>query len=57
MVLTIIFWVLLVVLMLFGGVGIADPSPRPWVGKASGVVLLVLLAILGYFVFGNPVHR
>jgi peptidoglycan/LPS O-acetylase OafA/YrhL len=57
MVLEILFWLLLVLC----AIGEFVPeSASPLVGRlrrTTGFAALVLIGILGYFLFGNPIHR
>lgn len=51
------FWLILVLSVIFGGFGFAGPEPfrnRAWQG--AGLVILILVALLGYRVFGGPVQ-
>lgn len=54
MILTLIFWILLVLAAI--GAFAAD-SKYPWLGYGRWIVALILIAILGYFTFGNPIHK
>lgn len=52
MILNILFWILLILTAL--GVFVPDAPPRPYLGRARWIVCLILIAILGFVVFGNP---
>jgi|GEM_PF-4419028 hypothetical protein len=54
MILQILFWLLLLLLVI--GAFVPD-STSPLLGRGRWVVVLILIAILGYVVFGNPIHR
>jgi hypothetical protein len=49
-----IFWVLMLLWLIFGGWGYWNPNPRWWYGH--GLFLFVLFLLLGWRVFGAPVH-
>lgn len=51
MVSTVIFWILL--LLCFLG-ALCPDSVSPYLGRARWIVVLILIAILGYRVLGNP---
>jgi hypothetical protein len=50
-VLQVIFWILLLLCVL----GIFAPEGNPWVLRGRWGIVLILIAILGLAVFGNPV--
>jgi hypothetical protein len=50
-VLTVIFWILLLLALI--GAFVPDAT-SPYIGHARWVIVLILLAILGIAVFGNP---
>ena len=50
-----IYWVIILVWVLFWFAP-AFGFSSPYVGQASNVVLLVLFILLGWNVFGSPVH-
>lgn len=54
MVLQILFWILLILTSI--GAFVPD-SAAPWLGRGRWVIALILIAILGFCVFGNPVHK
>ena len=48
-----IFWMLMILWVVFGiGYPWAVPTPNPYVMRGSNLLLFVLLALLGYQVFG-----
>lgn len=53
--LIIIFWILLILCFL-GNIGVgfvaADNPNRGWITHGSGIVSIILFAILGYYTFG-----
>ena len=50
--LEILFWVLLILTV----IGAFVPE-SPWISRGRGIVILILIAILGYAVFGLNLHR
>jgi hypothetical protein len=51
------YWLILVLSVIFGGVGFFGPPA--WRGRGSvgfGLIVLILLALIGYRVFGSPVQ-
>lgn len=53
LVLTVIFWILL----LLAALGVFAPDTNPYFVRGRWVVVLLLIAILGYAALGNPAHR
>lgn len=54
MVLQILFWILLIL----AAIGALVPdSQSPYLGRGRWIIGLILIAILGFIVFGNPAHR
>lgn len=54
MVMQVIFWILL----LLAAIGAIVPdTASPYLGRGRWVVCLILIAILGFVEFGNPVHK
>jgi hypothetical protein len=49
-----IFWILMLLWFLFGIWGVWQPQPNWWYGHA--VFLFVLFFLLGWKVFGVPIH-
>lgn len=49
MVLIVLFWILLILAI----IGELAPLPAPW-GRVPRVIILLLIALLGWHVFGNP---
>lgn len=47
------YWIILVIAVILGGVGIWQPTKVP--GWGMSVALIVLLVILGIATFGGPV--
>lgn len=54
MVLQVLFWLLLLLCVI--GAFLQD-SLSPFLVRGRWVMVLILIAILGYVVFGNPIHR
>jgi peptidoglycan/LPS O-acetylase OafA/YrhL len=51
------FWLILVISVIFGGFGWFGPAERrAWGWAGFGLVALILIALLGYRVFGPPVQ-
>ncbi len=51
------FWLILVLSVVFGGLGYFGPEPyRRSIFGGFGVVVLILLSLLGLRVFGSPVQ-
>jgi len=54
--LSILFWVIYVVALLFSFWGYYEPGQPMWFRRASGsIILWVLVGILGYRVFGSVI--
>jgi hypothetical protein len=49
-----IFWVLMLLWLVFGLWGYWQPDPRVWYGH--GLFLFILFLLLGWKVFGQPIH-
>lgn len=50
------FWLILILSVVFGGMSVFGPEPyRAKVWGGFGLIVLILLALLGYRVFGPPV--
>ncbi len=51
------YWLILVLSIIFGGLGYYGPEPyRRGIVGGFGLVLVILLGLLGYHVFGSPVQ-
>ena len=52
-----LFWLIWILALLFGGVGVfrAEPAGR-WYGGGFSLVVWVLLGLLGWRVFGWPIQ-
>lgn len=50
------FWIICLVAIVFGVAWWRLPNEPRWPG-AFGFVLFVLVLLLGYAVFGTPIHR
>lgn len=50
-VLVVLFWILLILCVI--GTFVPD-TINPWLGRGRWVIALILIAILGLAVFGNP---
>lgn len=51
MILTILFWILLIL----AAIGALVPDgTSPWIGRGRWIICLILIAILGFEAFGNP---
>jgi hypothetical protein len=50
-----LFWVIMIVWLLLWGAAWAQPV-NPYFGRAHPIVLWILLALLGWKVFGPMVH-
>ncbi len=49
------FWIIYVLIFLLGGVwGYRDAQYRPFLGP--GLVIYILIGLLGWGVFGAPIH-
>ncbi len=46
------FWILMLVWLVFGCL----TSPRNWQGFGGNLLLFILLLLLGWRVFGQPIH-
>jgi len=51
MVLTVLFWILLILAAI---AALVPDAVNPYVGRGRWVIALILIAILGYHVFGSP---
>jgi hypothetical protein len=51
------FWVIFIVAVVFFGAIIGGLFYGPVYGNVSGLVALVLILLLGWQVFGPPLHR
>lgn len=54
MVLQVIFWILLLLAFI---AALVPDAVSPYVGRGRWIIALILLAILGYFAFGGPLHK
>lgn len=52
-----IFWLLMLLWLLFGLVGIWQPTPSPHYWYGHGAFLFLLFLLLGVKVFGWPIHE
>lgn len=50
-----LFWILMLIWVVFWGVGLTPQGALYW-GRGGWIILFVLVALLGYKVFGPPVH-
>ena len=51
-----VFWLLMLLWLVFWAWGSFTPQGAPYWGRGSWLLLFVLLALLGWRVFGEPVH-
>lgn len=49
------FWIIVLIVVVIGGIGVRQPGAA-WVPVAWGWALLLLLLLLGWKVFGTPLH-
>jgi hypothetical protein len=57
MTLSILFWVLYIVFLIFSlWTGYVPDQPYPFTRWGGSVVIFILVGILGWAVFGAPVH-
>lgn len=58
MTLSVLFWILMIIWLVFGAwVEYVPGQPYPFRRFGGSFLIWVLLAILGWAVFGTPVHR
>lgn len=51
----ILFWIVFIVALIFGGLGYNREAPNRW-GLGYNLVIWLLLGLLGWAVFGKPIH-
>lgn len=52
-----LFWLLMLLWLVFGLFLIRVPGqPYPWERGGNHVLIFILLSIIGYKVFGSPIH-
>lgn len=47
------YWVILIIAIIFGGIGAW--RSEPWWNRGFNIVLVVLLVIIGFIIAGSPV--
>ncbi len=57
MTLAVLFWILMLFGFFLNGWGWVYPTAPPFTRWGGGLLLFLLLLILGWQVFGTPVHR
>ena len=55
MTLSLLFWILMLLWVVFYGVGWRN-SPAPWPQAAPGILLFIIVLVLGWQVFGSPIR-
>ena len=54
--LSVLFWIIYLLALLFSWWGWYDPTPGVWIRRSGGLTILwVLVGILGYRVFGSAI--
>jgi hypothetical protein len=53
----VLFWVLMILWAIFGFWGNYQPTAPPFVRYGGTLLIFVLFAIIGWHVFGAPVHQ
>lgn len=48
------YWILVLLLAVFWGVGQATPADTKWPGWGAGIVWILLLVLIGLALFGSP---
>lgn len=56
MTISVLFWMLFILTLLFGGWGWTMPTAPPFTRWGSSFMILILIAILGWKVFGAAIH-